>query len=216
MDLTAYRTAILATLADPLGSRYDTAALDAALRQALREYSEAYPDIFTFSQTVTVVGQEQSLTSAGTGIMDILQVNYPYTNQLNPPLFESFYFYRLAGAPYMRFTSPAVPQVGQVIRVRATRLHTVNNLDSATATTVAPTHEHRLAAGAAGLAALTRVSLMVESYGTRTGDSKNLQAWAQNTIADFRKFLTSLHNHSPIDPLSPFGWPLDDHDQENY
>lgn len=129
--LSAYRTSldnILATAVD--SSTWTTAIKDEALRMALDDLNPllAYETSFAVSST----SYSQSLATI-TDINQILALAYPWASggDFGKLLVE----WRLGGLAAAEFYS-VQPASGQTIRVRYTKLHKIQDLDSAASTTV--------------------------------------------------------------------------------
>jgi hypothetical protein len=204
-ELAGLRTRILQVLGDTSGVRYAEGLLDESLRQALHEYSLAWPQVKTAALTVTVAGREQSLASL-TGFQTVLEVIYPYdASDDDPDPTGQFYCYWLQGVPMLQLTGRQVPAVGEKIRVTYSALHTIKDLDSATVTSVRTDHENLLVTGAAGQAATTRSATVVEGY-TNKSSSGPLLEWGSQKLMAFRSGLATLRQQTA--PPRPFtGWP---------
>ena len=80
MNLADFRTQVLAILGDTGAARYDNDYLDAAIREALSQYSAASPHIKTGEITIASTARDQvlsSLSGSAVGLTHILQVHYP-------------------------------------------------------------------------------------------------------------------------------------------
>ena len=214
-NLTAYRTKILQVLGDMGGSRYSNAALDEALRWTLAAYGKVLLQVKTGTVTLNAAGREQSLGSL-TGLETILEVNFPYTSGDESPLiFEAWYFYTRSATPYIHLGGDYVPAAADVVRVVYTTGHTIEDLDSATATTIPVTHEYLFANGAAGKAAMSRGSHLIEAYGSRASESGKLQEWAESTVKEFLSELSTLKISQALPGWNSSGWQLDGWDDES-
>jgi len=131
---------------------------DEAIRQALRAYSLQGP-AYEVDLPVTVAGHEQPLAAIA-DLLAIETVAYPWTDGL---LIEDYAVrWRRIGPDTIRIDRQP-PQVGETLRVRYRRLHTISGLDGASVTTVADKHRAILSTGAASFAATLRLRQMSEN-----------------------------------------------------
>jgi hypothetical protein len=210
--LTDFRTQVLQILGDPSGSRFDTDTLDEALRWALGEYGRAAPQVMTAEFTVTTAGREQDLSSLS-GIGSILELYYPYTSGDESPTQQAgFYQYQRGGKLYATISGHNVPAVGDVMRITYTTGQTIENLDSATETSVLSTHEYVLASGAAGKAATMRAAALIEMYGSRQEEYTRLEAWGEKMLIEYADRLLMIKAENIFPGFRPQGWQLDDWD----
>jgi hypothetical protein len=133
--LTDYRSDLdnlLATAVD--SSTWTTAIKDEALRHALLEYNEL--NVYESSFTVSNSGEEQDLSSL-TALNQILSLAWPWSD-------GEVYEHRLVRWRYTAnqtvYIEDGEPNANDLIRVRYTRLHAIQNLDGAAATTVPDRH----------------------------------------------------------------------------
>ena len=135
---------ILATAVD------DATWTDDIFDQAIRQALEAYNDRFTYETefTVTDTGRTQDLSSI-TALRDILALYYPWTDgaALEPRRRR----HRIT-ADHTVYFEDCEPAAGETILVRHTVQHAIDDLDSATATTVPDRHATLLATSAAAWA----------------------------------------------------------------
>src|SRR3954454_4276236 len=115
---------VLATAVD--ASHWPNALLDQAVRLALNEINTQL--VYETSFTVTIAGFEQDL-SGMTAINAVLNVVYPW---VDGTAFGDYHpvEWRFTGINIVYFAE-AQPAVGEIIRVRYSKLHVIQNLDSA-------------------------------------------------------------------------------------
>ena len=191
--LAAYRSRIHLILGDTAADRYSQDLVDEAIRQALDQYSRAWPQILSASHTVATAGRDQSL-SAITGLQTILQVIYPYTATVTTPDYFTGYYLTFGPTPSIHISGDSVPAVGQIIRITYTKAHAIKDLDTGTATTVLDSHEGILCTGSAGFAALMRSSEVSESYGSRASDLNQLADIGKSYLEVFYDYLRKLQS----------------------
>lgn len=129
--LTDYRSDVLNNLASAAdASKWTPTMIDTALRQALAELNSLI--VYEASFTVITAGNEHILTTI-TSINTVLGVAYPWVD--GAQFGQNSVEWRFVGNNiiYLHNTQPAV---GEIIRVRYTKLHLIDDLDSAASTTV--------------------------------------------------------------------------------
>ena len=119
---------LLATAVDT--ATWTTALLDEALRRALGELNVLL--VYESSFTVVTAGYEQDLSTIE-DVNAVLAVAYPW--QEGWDFARTLATWRVVG-PNRIYLALARPAVGETIRVRHTKLHTIEDLESATTTTV--------------------------------------------------------------------------------
>jgi len=157
-DLAAYRTtvdALLATAVD--ASTWTDAIKDQALRQALAEYDDHF--VYETSVTITSGGANQDLSSMD-ALKDILAVAYPWSDEADFAACQQRWRY---AADQTIYVETVTPQAGQVMRVRYTKRHAIEDLDAATATSVPDGHQLLLATLAAAFACTLRCRQLSEN-----------------------------------------------------
>lgn len=212
-DLASYRAKVRQVLGDTGVTKYSDDLLDEALRWTLAAYSKVLPQVKTDTVTIAAAGREQSL-GAITDLVQILEMNFPYTSgDESPEIFEAWYYYNRGAVPYVHIGGDYVPAAADVIRVTYTVAHTIEDLDSATATTIQTAHEYLFANGAAGKAAMSRGMHLIENYGSRSTESGKLQEWAERQVNEFLNELSMYKISQALPGWSPSGWKLDDYDE---
>ncbi len=157
-NLDDYRNsidAILATAVD--ASTWTTAIKDQALRSALAEYDEHVA--YECSVTVTTAGATQDMSSVSE-VKDVLAVAHPWSEGADFATRMQRWRYV---ADQVIYFETAMPSVGDLLRVRHTKWHTIADLDSAAATTVPDRHQQLLATLAASYACTLRLRQMSEN-----------------------------------------------------
>jgi hypothetical protein len=143
--ITDYRTdldGLLATAVD--GATWTTALKDEALRLALKEYDVRM--VYETSHTVTTPGALQDLGDLPE-LDDILALAYPW--QEGDSFAHRYARWRYINDQVIQLEG-RTPRVGEVVRVRHTRLHRIQGLDGAAATTVPARHRRLIGLAAAG------------------------------------------------------------------
>jgi hypothetical protein len=188
---------LLATAVD--SSTWTTAIIDQSLRLALDELNGllVYEDDFT----VTVAGYSQDL-SGMTAINSVLSVAYPWVEGSDPygtSYGRSMVAWRFMGHNVI-YLSQAQPQVGEVLRVRFTKLHVIEDLDSALATTVPEAQRSLVGLWAAAFACDLRIRQVSENPALPKEAAQVLARSASN----FRGRATEMVSRVP--PLGRLRW----------
>lgn len=157
---------------------YDQDELDEAIRQALEQYSRRKPDHAISTLTLAADGREVDASSLTTAVR-IERIWWDYDNTLpgHPPNWRQFTIWP---GKIIYVNDPSEPQSGDKVRVQYTKVHTINGLDSAAATTFPVDDEAFLVMGAAHFAARFRAA--------RSG-SVQLLNWAKDARKDFNRGL---------------------------
>jgi len=182
--LTTLRDRVEAHLQDSGNTRWSTDDLDEAIRQALEQYSRQNPNTAIGSIALTANGREISLASL-TGLLRVEKVWWDYDSSTPgyPPNWRQF---QVWPGSILYVDDPSEPQNGDVVRVWYTKKHTLNALDSATATTIPDEDISYLVMGAAHFAALSRAVELSESMTTDHDVVKRLTEWADNAGKNYR------------------------------
>ncbi len=170
--LTELRADVDALLAATIDTPTWSAALkDAAIRSTLQHYDLQGP-IYEADLPVTTAGHEQPL-GALAGLLLVELIAWPWHDGL--AIEERAAHWRLVGPATVRFDSVA-PQVGDLLRVRYRRTHTLAGLDGAADTTVPDAHRFVLAEGAAAAALALRLRQISENPALPGAAAAQLQA----------------------------------------
>lgn len=160
--LADYRTDVANLLASGVdASTWTTALLDESLRLALFDLDALL--VYETSFTVVTTGYEHDLSTIP-ALRAVLAVTYPWTDDSE----WADLYYRMHQR--VRFIAPATvrfesvePVAGEVIRVRYSLHHKIENLDGAAATTVSPIHRPLVALLGAGAACELRYRQVTEN-----------------------------------------------------
>lgn len=172
---------LLATAVDD--ATWTDAIFDGALRRGLTLYDtrRVYEDDFT----VTSAGHTQDLSSL-TDLNEVLALAYPWTEGAD--FTAQAVRWRSAGDQTVVLAGYA-PQVGELVRVRYTRRHTVDGLDGATATTVPERHRLVVGLAAAAYACELRRRQLSENPALPVATVTTLEEVATRFRADFFHYL---------------------------
>jgi len=178
-------------LADTGNAIWSSDNIEEAIRQALHEYSQVRPQEKETSLTLAADGREVS-TGTITDLIDVTEIwiNYDSTDPQYPAPIRPFRFWKDIGTIYVM--GQYEPQNADVVRVFYTALHTLDDLDSATATTIPDEDDTTLAHGAAGFAAITRSVDLAEMISVDREAVKRMDTWGQQRLSDFRLHLQTI------------------------
>ena len=213
-NLAAIRDRVEQTLLDTGNAIWATGAIDEALRTALHQYSEANPQAIETYLTLAADGREISLSTL-TGLLNVTEVWWPYdhTTETWPPnKVQGFRIFWDAGVAtlLLDFEEADQPQIDDEVRIFYTAAQTIEDLDTATATTVPAPHESWLVVGAAGQAAMSRALDLMEVTGTDMYAIGLMATWGRSKVKEFQSFLNALRGqHARRGPSWGTGWRMD-------
>jgi hypothetical protein len=219
MILSEYITAVQAMLGDSSAVRWNSSEITECIRNALGEYSRAWPQLKTASHTVTTSGRDQNINTSCAGVTTILEVIYPYVStNIDHPYVDDWYLYWLSGAAWLHIQeSLSSPVAGEKLYITFAATHTIDDLDSAATTTVRADHERMLVTGACAYAMEMRANAITESWGKRSKQDESIASAAVHRQR-FNEWLTQLRSQfAPPRPITGWperGWVLDQWDKE--
>jgi hypothetical protein len=202
ITLTNFKSRMLQVLEDPEGKRFDNAALEEAIRQAISLLDQRLPNIAVCTFTVTVGGRDQSITGLGECLYLVTVCINPESSSSRELEPESGFSYRLQNSePLLHFSGRRTPHTGDVIKVTYACPHSLSGLDTAAVTTIPASCESALVNGAAGQACLLRASLLTEAYGTRPVECSRLLEISHLLMDRFEQSLAQFKT------IQEFGFP---------
>ncbi len=181
------RGLVQSKLQDSGATRWSTDDIDDAIRSALALYSDRNPNHAITTVTLSANGREIDISS----ITDLVRVekvwwDYDSSSPGYPPNYRQFEVW--PGA-VLYIDDRDEPQSGDVVRIWYTKNHTINGLDSATATTIYKGDEEYIAQGAAYFAARARAAELAETLTVDDDVVKRLLDWAQEEGKAFRYWI---------------------------
>jgi hypothetical protein len=182
--LTTLRDRVEARLQDATNARWSTDDLDEAIRTALEQYSKYNPDHKLTTVNVSAAGREIDVS----GISDVLQIekvwwDYDSSDPTYPPNFRQF---EVWPGDVLYIDDRDEPQNGDVVRIWYTALHTLEDLDSATATTIPADDEGTIVTGACHFAAHSRAIELAEQVTAHDDVFDQLRKFADEMGRNFR------------------------------
>jgi len=214
-NLATIRDRIEQQLVDTTNAIWATGLIDEGLRQALAEFSLSIPVHQITTLTLSSDTYELDI-SAISGLLGVARLWLPYTaaSPENPPNWRPFDHWRDNDILYL---GEYQGQSGDVARIFYTAGQTIEDLDSATATTLTGPQESILITGGAGFAALSRSLDLGEQVTLGARVAKEIQAWGEARLERFRALVAAEANRLALVGRSAVGLPpLDRWDRDGW
>ena len=186
--LTALRDLVEVDLTDAGNATWSTAEIDRAIRRALFRYSEVRPQ--QVIATLTAAASREYSLATLTGLVDVQRVWFPYlsTDPVHPPNWVEFELWDDKTVLYLDVAD--CPAVGDdPLRVFYTKLHTLNGLDTETASTYYVEDEEVLVLGSTAFAAVQRARYVVDTVNPSVETPDNWVAWGKARMREFESEL---------------------------
>jgi len=187
--LTTLRDRVEAILEDATNTKWAEAAVDEAIRQALHAYTLHLPHRGITTVELSADGREIDISAIAYANIERIWWDYDSSSPGHPPKWRDF---EVWADDTLFVNDNDEPQDGDTIRIWYTTDHTLNGLDSATATTFPDRHASVLALGASGFAASSRRVTILEEAGANAWAPKNLGLWAEEQLTRFYDQLDKL------------------------
>ena len=211
-DLDTLRDRVEVILADTGNAIWATGDVDAAIRQALAEYSKIRPfhteDTITASEDTHELDGSTELAAA----IDVTRVWCPYTSTApeDPPSWVGFEFWR---DDECILYLPGGILNGETARVFFDIPQALGGLDSASTTTLPAEDWELVATGAAGYAAMSRALDLGEQVTLDRDVPQKAKTWAGQKLQEFRQGLAAVARAQALQGKSHVPLPrLDRHD----
>lgn len=196
--LATLRDRVEEALVDSTNLIWATATLDEAVRQALHEYSAARPYVAMVDQALTGLlstnGREINVSGV-TGLITVVEVWAPYAAADDRPNVRKFNYWLDTGK--LQLLDGAALAAANTARIFYTKLHTLNGLDAANATTFRIGDDSLIVLGAVGYAALSRAVDLVEQVRVDLNAVEQLRSLGQTALENFRARLSPLPGPPP-------------------
>lgn len=199
LTLTTFRARLRVLLDDGDGARWSDDELAEAIRHALEEYSRAAllpgaavrPLRAIGTVTPAADSREVSLSTL-TGCIGVERVWFPYdaAEPAERPVWVAFQVWDNAGALTLFLSILDVPDGSEVARVFYNKVHTLNGLDGAGATTFEAIDEALLVEGAAYYATVLRSEALIPSDSGDANAADRLKLLAGEWQSNWRRRLT--------------------------
>ena len=182
--LTTLTDRVETRLQDSGNARWAATDVNEAIEMALEQWSRHDPHSAVGTVTLSADGREIDVSSL-TGIMRIEQVWWPYdsTTPGYPPKWVQF---ELWPGSILYIDDETEPSSGDKVRIWYTKMHTINLLNSATATTIPAEDIAYLINGAAAFAAEMRAVELAEELNVDRDVTARLLRWADENHKNFR------------------------------
>ena len=218
--LAGIRDRVELMLQDTGNAIWDADTIDEALKQALDQYNGVNP--LHMETVITLPGDGREIALSGiTGLLDVLDVWWPYDSDASdetwpPNRVRGWRLWWDDAQPllFMEVADSSQPQTDEEMRIWYTKRQTIQDLDSASTTTLRGDHESLIILGAAGHAAMSRTVDLVEVSGTDLYQVSILGTWGQRKIREFTAALRRLERkHARRGRSWGVGWALDKWDE---
>ena len=204
-DLETVRGRVQDLLKDSGASLWSTSELDQAIRLALAELSTVLP-----CRAVTTVDavDEQWEYSVGSvsGLIAVVEVWYPYLSTDDDYKRAHPVKWRMLDESTLYVEPDSAPDATYDLRIFYDKVHTLNGLDAAAATTLDEEQKSALVLGAAAYAAEAKAvdTIGVVNIGARTPEY--WRAWAGRMRNEFDRRMNGLAGIDAASDDSRIGW----------
>lgn len=217
LTLTALISRVRSYLKDNLSEHYSDEDITNAIRQAAAIYSTNLPQLIAETVTLTATSKTQPLNLAGLSgsantITHVISLDHYSNGAITPDPINAYYLYHASGSPTLQITETFPPNAGDIIDIRYTATHTIEELDSATVTTIPLYHLHAIIIGSAAIACNMRALSLTEAYGSRASDNNQLTAWSNAQLLTFLTMLQEYKTSFQYPPITA-RWTLDQWDR---
>jgi hypothetical protein len=215
-DLLDFRDRIELMLMDTGNAIWDVSTIDVALDDAMTEYNLATQ--LHMETVITLPGDGREIALNGiTGLVKVIDVWWPYDSAASE---ETWPPNRVRGwrvwwddaqpVLILDIKDGSQPQLNEEMRIWYSKLHTIQDLNSAASTTLPPNHYRIVELGAAGYCAMSRTVDLVETAGTDLYQVSILGTWGQRKLREFRAMLKGIQQENVgRGPSWGDGWVLD-------
>ena len=200
--LAQIRDRVEAMLMDTANAIYPTTLIDEAINLALDEYSLINPLGAETFITLPADGREIAIDSL-TGLINVTEVWWPYDSTASsetwPPnrvLGWRLWWDDARPVLFLDTRDQEQPQLDDEVRIWYTKRQAIENLNSATATTLQGDHESLIVLGAAGHAAMSRAEDLIEISGTDLYQVGVLATWGSKKLREFKQKLSMIQRSS--------------------
>jgi hypothetical protein len=209
--LAELRDLVEQDLDDAGNALWTTTEIDRAIEKALAEYSRARPLQAEGTVNLAADGREIDVSSL-TGLTRVVRVWYPYTSTdpEDPPEWRQWELWQST----LYILDGDEPASGDVVRVYYHTLHTIEDLNSATETTIPAEDEEEVVLGAGGYAAMEKARGAVGEAGASTETPEHWLKWATGRLDAFHAHLANIRRQQLLAldkrvPIHRPGWDRD-------
>lgn len=182
--LTTLRDRIETRLQDSTNLRFATGDIDEAMELAIEQWSRYDPLTAETTVTTPAAGREIDI-SAVTGLMRVEKVWTPYT-AATPEYPANWVQFEVWPGPILYIDEETEPAAGAKVRIWYSKMHTINGLNGAAATSLPAEDIAFFINGAAALAVQQRAIELAEELNVDSQVVKRLNDWADEMSKNFR------------------------------
>jgi hypothetical protein len=182
--LATLRDRVELMLQDGSNATWASGDVDEALEQAIEQWSRKDPQLLITTVTLAADGREVDISGISNP-MRIERVWWPYDSS-DPDYPPNWVQFEVWPGDILYIDEPSEPASGDKVRIWYTKMHTLNGLNSASATTLRAEDISYLIAGAAAIAARMRAVELAESLTVHRDVVDDLNAWADEHEKTFR------------------------------
>jgi hypothetical protein len=189
--IAGFRTKVLAILDDASNTKFSNNQVDQAIRDALKDYSNAFPLERTYSYDCD--GEDRIVLPADFVAMQVVRVELIPSGDSQDDLTKSNqlpFCANYSDEQWVIETPGRTIPIGRTVVIYYTGPHFIDGLDSAAGTTIPDTDDEIFSLGAAGYALLSRGVNRSEANVIESSTTDTLQALAQKYLTNFRGFLS--------------------------
>ncbi len=169
---------------------WEAGDINEAIQEALERYTKVNPAREIDTVTLAADGREIDISSI-TSYLSIERVwwDYDSTDPRYPPRWRDF---ELWPDDVLYINDPGEPQTNDVVRVWLTKKQTIEDLDSATASTLPADDVTLVVTGAAGIAAMMRSRQVGELLNVDGWVPRRAREWGGERLAEFEAGLDRI------------------------
>ena len=193
-NLVAITNLVELSLKDAANATWSTAELEQHIRDALLSVSRVDP-IFTNVDIASVAATREYSLASITGFFQIIEVLYPF-NSTTPQYPPNRVNWQLVKNETLFIDENDAPSgdAADKIRITYTTPHTIEDLDSATVTTLSTEGESLVVLGATAYAAMQYAQSLIGKVTVSGWTPKQLMDWATMRLEHYHRELQILAN----------------------
>ena len=187
--LATLRDRVEILLDDASNTKWTTTEIDEGIEQALDAYSERLPQRAIRTVTLASAGREIDISAISYRTIERVWWDYDSSDPAHPPRWREF---EVWPGDLLYIDDGGEPAASDVVRIWYTTDQTLEDLNSAAATTFPQRHAGMIAQGAAGFAATQRRVTLSENVNLNEWAPRNLREWGEAQLAGFYEQLETL------------------------
>jgi hypothetical protein len=182
--LTTLRDRVETQLQDDTNQRWATGDIDEAIEKALEQWSRHDPQMAITDITLSADGREIDISSIS-GLLRVHKVWWPYDSS-SPGYPPNWVQYEVWPGDILYIDEPDEPATGQKVRIWYTKMHTINGLNGASATTLPAEDIGYFTSGVCEFAVDMRALEIAEELSVDRDVVERLRDYAQEQGKNFR------------------------------